>query len=225
MQTDLVGDQFVLPAGTVTFLLTDVEGSSRLWEERPADMGAAIARHYDMLDEAIAAHGGVRPVEQGEGDSVVAAFARAGDAVRAAVAGPAGLGGGAAVAAGADGGAHGRGAAARRGQLRRPGDHPLRPAAGVRPRRTDPVVGVGGGAGGRRSRRGRAGRPGHGSPARPVPAGAGVAGGRPGSASGFPPLRSLDAVPHNLPRRVDVVRRPRAGTGHGHRAWCATSGW
>ena len=85
MQTDLVGDQFLLPAGTVTFLLTDVEGSSRLWEERPADMGAAIARHYDLLDDAIAAHGGVRPVEQGEGDSVVAAFARAGDAVRAAV--------------------------------------------------------------------------------------------------------------------------------------------
>ena len=85
MQTDLVGDQFLLPAGTVTFLLTDVEGSSRLWEERPAAMGAAIARHYELLDDAIAAHGGVRPVEQGEGDSVVAAFARAGDAVRAAI--------------------------------------------------------------------------------------------------------------------------------------------
>ena len=75
----------MLPAGTVTFLLTDVEGSSRLWEERPDDMGAAIARHYELLDEAIAAHGGVRPVEQGEGDSVVAAFARAGDAVAAAL--------------------------------------------------------------------------------------------------------------------------------------------
>ena len=73
MQTDLVGDQFLLPAGTVTFLLTDVEGSSRLCEERPADMGAAIARHYELLDDAIAAQRGVRPVEQGEGDSVVAA--------------------------------------------------------------------------------------------------------------------------------------------------------
>ena len=86
MQTDPVGDEFLLPAGTVTFLLTDVEGSSRLWEERPVDVPAAIARHYDLLDEAIAARGGVRPVEQGEGDSVVAAFARAGDALRAAVA-------------------------------------------------------------------------------------------------------------------------------------------
>ena len=86
MQTEVVeGEHFVLPAGTVTFLLTDVEGSSRLWEERPDEMGAAIARHYDVLDEAVTAHHGVRPVEQGEGDSVVAAFARAGDAVRAAV--------------------------------------------------------------------------------------------------------------------------------------------
>src|SRR3954468_13095153 len=86
MQTDLVqGEHFVLPAGTVTFLLTDVEGSSRLWEERPEEMATGIAHHYDVLEEAITAHQGVRPVEQGEGDSVVAAFARAGDAVRAAV--------------------------------------------------------------------------------------------------------------------------------------------
>ncbi|HET9601996.1 MAG TPA: LuxR C-terminal-related transcriptional regulator, partial [Acidimicrobiales bacterium] len=42
-------------------------------------------RHYALLDEAIAAHAGVRPVEQGEGDSVVAAFSRASDAVAAAV--------------------------------------------------------------------------------------------------------------------------------------------
>ena len=71
----------MLPAGTVTFLLTDVEASSRLWEERPTEMGAAIAQHYEVLDEVVATHHGVRPVEQGEGDSIVAAFARAGDAV------------------------------------------------------------------------------------------------------------------------------------------------
>src|SRR5947209_3919431 len=47
-------------------------------------MGAAIPRHYQLLDEAIARHGGIRPQEQGEGDSVVAAFARACDALAAA---------------------------------------------------------------------------------------------------------------------------------------------
>ncbi|MGH3839404.1 MAG: ATP-binding protein, partial [Pseudonocardiaceae bacterium] len=48
-------------------------------------MGAAVARHYELLDEAIARHGGVRPLEQGEGDSVVAAFTRASDALAAAL--------------------------------------------------------------------------------------------------------------------------------------------
>jgi len=76
---------FALPVGTVTFLLTDVEGSARLWEVAPRAMGVAISSHYEVLDEAIARHGGVRPVEQGEGDSVVAAFARASDALAAAV--------------------------------------------------------------------------------------------------------------------------------------------
>ncbi len=77
--------EFALPTGTVTFLLTDVEGSSRRWDSAAEAMAAAIARHYDLLGEAIAAHGGVRPVEQGEGDSVVGAFPRATDAVRAAI--------------------------------------------------------------------------------------------------------------------------------------------
>jgi class 3 adenylate cyclase len=74
-----------LPAGTVTFLLSDVEGSTRLWESAALAMRAAIARHYELLDVLIGRHGGVRPVEQGEGDSVVAAFARASDAVGAAL--------------------------------------------------------------------------------------------------------------------------------------------
>ena len=76
---------FALPTGTVTFLLTDVEGSTRRWEDAPSSMSMAVPRHYEILDEAVADHGGVRPVEQGEGDSVVAAFARATDAVAAAV--------------------------------------------------------------------------------------------------------------------------------------------
>ena len=74
-----------LPVGTVTFLLTDVEGSTLLWESAPEAMGTAIRRHYQLLDAAITLHGGVRPQEQGGGDSVVAAFARASDALAAAL--------------------------------------------------------------------------------------------------------------------------------------------
>lgn len=74
------------PVGMVTFLLTDVEGSTRLWAERPAEMATAISRHYALLDAATADHDGHRPVEQGEGDSVVAVFRRPIDAVSAAVA-------------------------------------------------------------------------------------------------------------------------------------------
>jgi predicted ATPase/class 3 adenylate cyclase len=74
-----------LPVGTVTFMLTDVESSTFLWESAPDAMGAAIRRHYELLDAAIASHGGVRPVEQGEGDSVVAAFGCASHALTAAL--------------------------------------------------------------------------------------------------------------------------------------------
>jgi class 3 adenylate cyclase/DNA-binding CsgD family transcriptional regulator len=74
-----------LPAGTVTFLLTDVEGSTFLWESAPEAMSRAIRRHYQLLDTMIARHGGARPVEQGEGDSVVAVFARAWDALATAL--------------------------------------------------------------------------------------------------------------------------------------------
>ena len=75
----------LLPTGTVTLLLADVEGSTRLWETQPEEMTAAIARLNQTVSEIIAAHDGVRPVEQGEGDSFVAAFARASDAVAAAL--------------------------------------------------------------------------------------------------------------------------------------------
>ena len=74
-----------LPTGVVTFLLTDIEGSTQLWEAENDGMVVAAARHYELLDTVIAAHGGMRPVEQGEGDSVVAAFVKASDALAAAV--------------------------------------------------------------------------------------------------------------------------------------------
>jgi predicted ATPase/class 3 adenylate cyclase/DNA-binding CsgD family transcriptional regulator len=74
-----------LPTGVVTFLLTDVEGSTRVWEAGEDAAAAAIARHYELLNAAVTLHGGARPEEQGEGDSVVGAFARPADAVAAAL--------------------------------------------------------------------------------------------------------------------------------------------
>lgn len=73
-----------LPTGTVTFLLTDIEGSTKLWEAGAEEMASSVARHYELLDAAISLHAGARPVEQGEGDSVVGAFSRASDALAAA---------------------------------------------------------------------------------------------------------------------------------------------
>jgi len=56
-----------LPTGTVTLLLADVEGSTRLWETQPDEMTVAVARLDQVLSDVVAAHDGVRPVEQGEG--------------------------------------------------------------------------------------------------------------------------------------------------------------
>jgi class 3 adenylate cyclase len=74
-----------LPTGTVTLVLADVEGSTRLWQTQPEEMTAAIARLDRTVCDIIAAHDGVRPVEQGEGDSFVVAFTRASDAVACAL--------------------------------------------------------------------------------------------------------------------------------------------
>ncbi|MBI4316078.1 MAG: hypothetical protein HY679_09085, partial [Chloroflexi bacterium] len=46
------------PTGTVTFLFTDIEGSTRLWERHPEAMKAALARHDALLRQAIEANGG-----------------------------------------------------------------------------------------------------------------------------------------------------------------------
>jgi class 3 adenylate cyclase len=74
-----------LPTGTITLLLADVEGSTRLWETQPGAMKAAVERLDQTLSDAVATHHGVRPVEQGDGDSFVIAFARAADAVACAL--------------------------------------------------------------------------------------------------------------------------------------------
>src|ERR1700751_873773 len=79
-----LSERGLLPPGPVTLLVADVEGSTRLWETQPDQMTDAMARMNATVSETIATHGGVRPVEQGEGDSFVAAFARPSDAVACA---------------------------------------------------------------------------------------------------------------------------------------------
>jgi predicted ATPase/class 3 adenylate cyclase len=73
-----------LPTGTVTFLFTDLEGSTRLWEEHPESMQAALARHDEILRAAIDARGG--HVVKMTGDGAHAVFASAHDAIAAAAA-------------------------------------------------------------------------------------------------------------------------------------------
>ncbi len=75
-----------LPGGTVTFLLTDVAGSTRLWEAHPQAMEQALARHDRIVSEAVAAHRGKLLKHKGEGDSTFSVFTRASDAAAAAVA-------------------------------------------------------------------------------------------------------------------------------------------
>jgi predicted ATPase/class 3 adenylate cyclase/Tfp pilus assembly protein PilF/DNA-binding XRE family transcriptional regulator len=69
-----VADPVTLPTGTLTFLLTDIEGSTTLWDRYPAAMQAALARHDALFDEVLARHGGRQVKERGEGDSIFAVF-------------------------------------------------------------------------------------------------------------------------------------------------------
>jgi predicted ATPase/class 3 adenylate cyclase len=78
-----------LPTGTVTFLFTDLEGSTRLWEQHPEAMRAALARHDAIVVEAVEAHRG--EVVKSTGDGTHAVFVRAEDAVSAAAAAQAAL--------------------------------------------------------------------------------------------------------------------------------------
>jgi TolB-like protein/class 3 adenylate cyclase/Tfp pilus assembly protein PilF len=79
-----------LPTGTVTFLFTDIEGSTRLWEHHPQAMEKALARHDALLSQVIESHGGT--VFKKVGDAFCAAFASAPAGVAAAVAAQRSLG-------------------------------------------------------------------------------------------------------------------------------------
>jgi len=77
-------DEADLPAGTVTFLLTDIEGSTRLWEAVPEAMEVALERHNRLVTGAVEDHGGTVVTSRGEGDSFFAVFPSAAAAVEAA---------------------------------------------------------------------------------------------------------------------------------------------
>ncbi|HJT80335.1 MAG TPA: tetratricopeptide repeat protein [Chthoniobacterales bacterium] len=72
------------PVGTVTFLFTDMEGSTRAWEEHPVETQRALAQHDEIVAREVKANNGAIILERGEGDSVFAVFARPSDAVAAA---------------------------------------------------------------------------------------------------------------------------------------------
>ncbi len=85
--TDGVGtagaDEPTIPAGVVTFLFTDIEGSTRRWEEDPTAMRAALAEHDDLLLGLIKKYNGY--FYQHTGDGVLAAFHTAQEGVDMAI--------------------------------------------------------------------------------------------------------------------------------------------
>ncbi|MEA2647110.1 MAG: hypothetical protein QOE92_2193, partial [Chloroflexota bacterium] len=66
-------------------MLTDVEGSTRLWERHPDEMAEALVRHDRLITSVVEACGGTVVRNRGEGDSIFAVFADPSDAVEAAV--------------------------------------------------------------------------------------------------------------------------------------------
>jgi class 3 adenylate cyclase len=77
----MIDDVPELATGTVTFLFTDIEGSTRLLQELGDGYADALAEHRRLLRAAFGRHGGVEVDTQG--DAFFVAFARAADAVAA----------------------------------------------------------------------------------------------------------------------------------------------
>ena len=73
------------PSGTVVFLMTDIEGSTKLWVEHPQSMFHALKRHHEIIADLVRRHGGHLPVDQGEGDSTFSVFERGSEALGCAV--------------------------------------------------------------------------------------------------------------------------------------------
>ena len=75
-----------LPTGVVTFVLSDIEGSSGLWERDREAMARALELHDELIAGAVAAGGGYLLKAKGEGDATLSVFRRASDGVAAAAA-------------------------------------------------------------------------------------------------------------------------------------------
>jgi WD40 repeat protein/class 3 adenylate cyclase len=75
-----------LPTGVITFCLTDIVGSTALWDQHPDAMAPALVRHDDLIAQAVEAHGGRFLRSMGEGDSTFSVFDSATRALDAAIA-------------------------------------------------------------------------------------------------------------------------------------------
>ena len=73
-----------LPTGTVTFLFSDIEGSTQRWEQHAEAMDAAVKRHDALMRTAIQQHGGY--IFKTVGDAFCAAFPKVSDAIATAIA-------------------------------------------------------------------------------------------------------------------------------------------
>jgi class 3 adenylate cyclase/WD40 repeat protein len=74
-----------LPTGVLTFVMSDIVGSTALWETQPEAMAGALVRHYELIAGVVEANGGHFLESMGEGDSTVSAFESASAAVQAAI--------------------------------------------------------------------------------------------------------------------------------------------
>jgi class 3 adenylate cyclase len=72
-----------LPSGTVTFLFTDIEGSTKLWEQYPEAMKSALAKHDSILKEVVESNHG--QIIKTTGDGIHAVFSTAIDAINASL--------------------------------------------------------------------------------------------------------------------------------------------